>query len=161
LYFGQEVGEPAIGQEGFGGDDNRTTIFDYWGVPEHQKWMNNGAFDGAMLTEEQRQLRGYYKKLMEVCGQDDAIINGEILEIPLHEQRAYAFVRYTASRRLLVVANFGRTQALQKSVVIPDALLNTRAIQEARDLLSETAVRHTEKELILNVLPMTAQIIEF
>lgn len=161
VYFGQEVGEPAKWQEGFGGDDNRTTIFDYWGVPEHQKWMNNGAFDGALLTEEQRLLRGYYKKLMEVCGQDDVIINGEILEIPLHEQRAYAFVRYTASRRLLVVANFGRAQALQKSVVIPDALRDIKEIQNPTDLLTGTIVEYHDQELMLNVPPMTAQIIEF
>jgi hypothetical protein len=42
IYFGQEVGEPGLGEEGFQGDDGRTTIFDYWGVPEHQKWMNGG-----------------------------------------------------------------------------------------------------------------------
>jgi glycosidase len=39
IYFGQEVGEPGVGAEGFQGDDGRTTIFDYWGVPEHQKWL--------------------------------------------------------------------------------------------------------------------------
>jgi glycosidase len=35
IYFGQEVGEPGLGIEGFEGDDGRTTHFDYWGVPEH------------------------------------------------------------------------------------------------------------------------------
>ncbi|MEL7147355.1 MAG: alpha-amylase family protein, partial [Bacteroidota bacterium] len=45
IYFGQEVGEPGIGSEGFSGPDGRTTIFDYWGVPEHQKWMNESKFD--------------------------------------------------------------------------------------------------------------------
>ena len=34
LYHGQEVGEPAAGEEGFGGDDARTSIFDYWSMPE-------------------------------------------------------------------------------------------------------------------------------
>jgi len=34
LYSGQEVGEPAHGLEGFGHDDARTTIFDYWSMPE-------------------------------------------------------------------------------------------------------------------------------
>jgi glycosidase len=33
VYFGQEVGEPGKGAEGFGGEDGRTTIFDYWGYP--------------------------------------------------------------------------------------------------------------------------------
>ena len=51
IYFGQEVGEPAAGEQGFSGDDGRTTIFDYWGVPEHQKWLNNGKFDGGQLSD--------------------------------------------------------------------------------------------------------------
>ena len=50
IYFGQEVGEPGAGNEGFQGDDGRTTIYDYWGVPEHQKWMSSGKFSGEALT---------------------------------------------------------------------------------------------------------------
>ena len=32
VYHGQKVGEPATGAEGFGGDDQRTSIFDYWSI---------------------------------------------------------------------------------------------------------------------------------
>ena len=46
LYFGQDVGEAGAGDAGFG-KASRTTIFDYWGVPAHQRWMNDGAFDGG------------------------------------------------------------------------------------------------------------------
>ena len=45
IYFGQEVGEPGAENAGFG-QPSRTSIFDYIGVPQHQKWMNHGAFDG-------------------------------------------------------------------------------------------------------------------
>ena len=81
-YFGQEVGEPARGAEGFGGEDNRTSIFDYWGVPEHQKWMNNGAFDGGQLGTEQKELRNYYVKLLQFAGTSEAIAKGELWEVP-------------------------------------------------------------------------------
>src|SRR6478735_339182 len=47
IYFGQEVGEPGLGVKGFGVEDGRTTIYDYWGVPEHQKWVNGGKYDGG------------------------------------------------------------------------------------------------------------------
>ena len=46
LYFGQDVGEKGDGDAGFG-KASRTTIFDYWGVPAHQRWMNKGKFDAA------------------------------------------------------------------------------------------------------------------
>ncbi|HEU0136030.1 MAG TPA: alpha-amylase family protein, partial [Flavobacterium sp.] len=41
VYFGQEVGEPGNENAGFG-TRSRTSIFDYIGVPHHQRWMNGG-----------------------------------------------------------------------------------------------------------------------
>lgn len=60
IYHGQEVGEPA--EEGNG----RTSIFDYGTIPELQKWVNDGAFDGGGLGREQRELRDWYRRLLRV-----------------------------------------------------------------------------------------------
>ena len=38
IYFGQEVGEKAEENAGFG-TPTRTSIFDYIGVPAHQRWI--------------------------------------------------------------------------------------------------------------------------
>jgi glycosidase len=64
VYHGQEVGEPAAGAEGFGGDDARTTIFDYWSMPEFAKWVNGGKFDGGLLDAGQLEMRAWYGKLL-------------------------------------------------------------------------------------------------
>ena len=66
IYFGQEVGEKAEENAGFG-TPTRTSIFDYIGVPAHQRWMNEGAFDGGQLSEEEKSLREFYKTLMKIC----------------------------------------------------------------------------------------------
>ena len=50
LYNGQEIGEPADGAEGFGGDDARTSIFDYWSMPEFAKWVNDHNYDGGAAS---------------------------------------------------------------------------------------------------------------
>lgn len=55
IYFGQEVGEPAAEDPGFG-KPTRTSIFDYIGVPAHQRWMNGGKFDGGALSESEKSL---------------------------------------------------------------------------------------------------------
>src|SRR5206468_11834183 len=60
LYNGQEIGEPAAGAEGFGGDDARTSIFDYWSMPEFTKWVNDHHYDGGRLSPEQNSLRAFY-----------------------------------------------------------------------------------------------------
>ena len=66
LYHGQEVGEPGLNREGFGGDDQRTSIFDYWSMPEFNKWWNEGAADGAGLSFEQAELRKWYVRLLQL-----------------------------------------------------------------------------------------------
>jgi glycosidase len=69
LYSGQDVGEPAAGAEGFGGDDARTTIFDYWSMPELVKWVNGHRYDGGRLSAEQRELRDFYSRLLGLVGE--------------------------------------------------------------------------------------------
>ena len=51
IYFGQEVGEPGAEDAGFG-KPSRTSIFDYIGVPHHQRWVNDKKFDVGQLSEE-------------------------------------------------------------------------------------------------------------
>ncbi|HEY8780806.1 MAG TPA: alpha-amylase family protein [Mucilaginibacter sp.] len=145
VYFGQEVGEPAEGVEGFNGDDGRTTIFDYWGVPEHQKWMNGGLFDGGQLSGEQKALRNFYSILLNAVHNNVALREGKFWELMLaneyqdgFDQHLYIFLRYTDKQRILVIANFNRSErSLQ--VKLPDDLLkqlNLSGKKEFVDLLS-------------------------
>lgn len=84
IYFGQEVGEPGKGEEGFSGEDGRTTMFDYWGVPEHQKWMNGGKFDGGQLSDEQKQLRQFYGDILTLSKSNRAIALGDYIDLTKH-----------------------------------------------------------------------------
>ncbi|NBB78087.1 MAG: hypothetical protein GVY36_01355, partial [Verrucomicrobia bacterium] len=81
VYHGQKVGEPGLGREGFGGDDARTTIFDYWSMPEFNKWWNDGTTDGAGLSTAQRDLRSWYVRLLHLV-QAPAFASGN--SIPLN-----------------------------------------------------------------------------
>jgi glycosidase len=165
LYFGQEVGEPGKGQEGFGGDDNRTTIFDYWGVPDHQKWMNGGLFDGGKLSTSQQNLRAYYQQLLKVTSTSDAVINGEIYEVPVTgnmNKRMYAFIRYSGKQRLLIVANFDRTETLTADIEIPDQILKVKHSSPVTDLLTDKKLNIPAGTIIpVNLAPVSAQVIEF
>jgi glycosidase len=130
IYSGQEVGEPALGNQGFSGDDGRTSIFDYCGVPEHQKWLNKGAFDGANLSESQHSLRGFYQKLLVSVRDNEALTNGFFYELmmanehqPGFDQLLYIYLRYTDKQRILVITNFNRHERALV-VKLPDDLLN-------------------------------------
>lgn len=152
IYSGQELGEPALGNQGFSGDDGRTSIFDYCGVPEHQKWLNNGAFDGANLSESQQNLRSFYQKLLLSVKDNEALSNGLFYELmmtnehqPGFDQLLYIYLRYTDEQRVLVIANFNRAER-GLTVKFPDDLLsklNLSGKTELTDLLSETKF-HTD-----------------
>jgi glycosidase len=165
LYFGQEVGEPAKGAEGFGGDDDRTTIFDYWGVPNHQKWMNGGLFDGGSLTADQQKLRADYKQILKVATHSDAIINGDIFEIKATgnmNARMYAFIRYSKNQRILVITNFDRNIIMEANIELPEFLLNEKTLSKAKELITNKEINVAGKKSILVKLnPVSSQVIEF
>jgi len=146
IYSGQEVGEPAGHSMGFS-TDTRTSIFDYCGVPEHQKWLNNGNYDGGLLSEDQKNLRSFYSQLLNVTRSSDALRIGKFYELmvanehqPGFNTRLYIYLRYTDNQRVLVVANFNRNEQ-HITVKLPDDLLNQLNISgavEFNDLLSTT-----------------------
>lgn len=122
LYNGQEVGEPAAGAEGFGGDDARTSIFDYWSMPELVKWVNGHRYDGGRLSPDQKALRAFYSRLVNLV-REPAFQDGEFFPLNpanrdnssfgrLQDEQAsghwlYAFLRYdrATQQRFLVLAN--------------------------------------------------------
>ena len=131
VYNGQESGENALGEVGYSGDDGRTSIFDYCHMPEHQKWMNGGTFDGGQFDEKQKQLFAYYRKLLRFRNEHSAISEGKFYDLMwcnpwymnFDPQFVYAFLRYSESERLLVVVNFNRNEVRDVEVKIPhDAL---------------------------------------
>ncbi|MFC6999444.1 alpha-amylase family glycosyl hydrolase [Rufibacter roseus] len=126
IYFSQEVGEPGKGHEGFQGEDGRTTIFDYWGVPAHQAWMNDGKFDGGKLNEDQQRLREFYSKLLNISLSRNSIRKGKFYALTAQEGSApagvYAYLRYTENERALVLVNFNRETANYGLTLPPAAL---------------------------------------
>jgi glycosidase len=169
IYFGQEVGEPGRGNEGFGGEDNRTTIFDYWGVPEHQKWMNEGAFDSDGLSENQRNLRNWYSKLLNLTTTNEAIKKGQFYELNHQDgvnNRMYIYVRFTDAERVLVVANFDRYQTLEPKIYVPGELeerlgLAGKDITFKNLLNNETFSGNIDRGIPLKVHPTDALILRF
>jgi glycosidase len=148
VYNGQEVGEPALGAEGFGGDDARTSIFDYGSMPELVKWVNHHHYDGGGLSPEQKGLRAWYAHLLGLTA-EPAFRRGEFL--PLNRANVsnprygrlpgeiasghwlYAFLRYDpeSRQRFLVVANLHGNQTLRDvRITLPPEVLRALDLAE-------------------------------
>ncbi|NND37149.1 MAG: alpha-amylase, partial [Gammaproteobacteria bacterium] len=154
LYFAQEVGEPGDGDAGFG-DPTRTTIFDYWGVPSHQRWMNNGAFDGGQLTDAERGLRDFYRRLMSFSA-SSAALNGEYAEIhsfnrggnnDAYNDKVFSFVRWKNDERLVVVSNFDADAGYDLEIRIPAQIIAEWQLRDGRYMLDEQLNRRNHAQL--------------
>ncbi|WP_020607266.1 alpha-amylase family glycosyl hydrolase [Spirosoma spitsbergense] len=128
LYFGQELGVNPTKAEGFQGNDGRTTIFDYWGVPEYQAWINQGRFDGGKLTDNQKKIRQFYQQLNQLVGSSDAIRTGGFYDLQeantaskdYNQTRVFSYLRYSDKQKLLIVCNFDKQKSVRTSVKISD-----------------------------------------
>ena len=145
IYSGQELGERGMDMEGFSGIDGRTTIFDYWGMRSIQAWANKGKFDGAHLTDAQRELREFYQRLLTLARDDKAIQKGAMYDITyaqgegFDKHQHYAYLRHIKGETLLVVVNFHDREENIKICIPNDAFvylgLDGKTNATATDLL--------------------------
>ena len=148
LYFGQDVGEPGDSDAGFG-SPTRTTIFDYWGVPAHQRWMNGGAFDGGQLTDAEKELRDFYARLLNFSASNTAL-QGEYAEIPVGNDKLFAFARWRGEKKLIVVSNFDHESSHDTKLEIPASLISEWQLADGRYALDEQLYGEKSARLVVD-----------
>lgn len=137
IYNGQELGERGMDEEGFSGRDGRTTIFDFWSMESVRNWINDGKFDGGKLTDEQKQLREMYVKILNIAESEKAISEGVFHDLMyanssnpyFNPHRQYAFIRKYENEVILVVANFDRSDQTVR-VQVPTGALHALEIKD-------------------------------
>lgn len=153
IYFGQDVGEAGEGNPGFG-SATRTTIFDYWGVPAHQRWMNKGAFDGGQLTIEEKALHEFYKNLLNFTIQSKAL-TGKYQELHSYNRantsgyydKSFSYARWTDDEHLLVVVNFKDWVADEFELKLPKELISDWKLADGDYKLKDQLYQKTEFDL--------------
>lgn len=125
IYCGQELGEPGMDREGFSGLDGRTTIFDYWNVESISRWINKGAFDGSRLSEDQKEIRKFYQKLLGITKKEACLNEGSFFDLMYVNEnnmsmngKQYMYLRKKENTLILVVTNFSDT-SLKLDIRIP------------------------------------------
>jgi glycosidase len=129
IYFGQEVGEPAAENAGFG-SPGRTSIFDYIGVPHLQRWVNDKKFDGGTSHQEEKKLRDFYKRLLNFTINSSALM-GHYQELhsfnrehtEWYNHKVFCFARWSGSEKLISVTNFDDRDTFGFQLGLPSTLL--------------------------------------
>ncbi|WP_036380297.1 alpha-amylase family protein [Muricauda sp. MAR_2010_75] len=156
IYFGQEVGEPGAEDAGFG-KPTRTSIFDYIGVPHHQRWMNNKKFDGGQLSEEEKDLRDFYQRLLNFTIESDALM-GDYEEIHYYnkehtegyDHRVFSFVRWSSNEKLIIVSNFDAHKNYSFQLKIPEEVISKWQLENKVYQLGEKLYGQVDKTLAVS-----------
>ncbi|WP_418263309.1 alpha-amylase family protein [Flavobacterium faecale] len=155
IYFGQEVGEAANENGGFG-THSRTSIFDYVGVPSHQRWVNNGKFDGGQLTAEEASLRDFYKRLLNFTLESSALMGG-FQEIQFanryhtqgYDTWIYSYTRWSETQKLVIVVNFSDEIKSSFELKVPGLVIEKWGLNDGKYKLKEQLYKKTK--LIMEV----------
>lgn len=143
IYDGQEFGEKATEKEGFNQADDRTSMFDFYRIESHQRWMNDGKFNQDLLTVEEKALDDFYVDLMKFAQKEAVFTSGKFFDLQYAQganydhKKVYSFLRYTEKEANLVICNFDAHQTKQFSIEIP-AL--------AMDMMQRNQINLTKKK---------------
>ncbi len=157
VYFGQEVGEAGNENAGFG-THSRTSIFDYIGVPNHQRWMNGGKFDGGQLTQEEKELRDFYKRILNFSLNSTALM-GEYQEIQTvnrqttqgYDPGIYAFTRWSDTQKLVIVTNFSWLSTSNFELKIPSEIIRKWNLKDGNYTVTDQLYNKSSVQLqVLN-----------
>ncbi|MEJ7682558.1 MAG: alpha-amylase family glycosyl hydrolase [Segetibacter sp.] len=143
IYFGQEVGEPGAEDAGFG-KHSRTSIFDYAGVPHHQRWINGGKFDGGQLSASEQSLRDFYKRLLNFTIKSPALTGAyaDIQDwnrknVKGYFEKLYSYVRWNKEQQLIVLCNFSADNSYTGELQIPAEIINAWKLKDGKHTLRE------------------------
>jgi len=153
VYFGQEVGEAGNEDGGFG-THSRTSIFDYVGVPNHQRWMNEGKFDGGQLSEDEKDLRDFYKRLLNFSINSPALM-GKFQEIQNINREStdgfdpgiYAYTRWSDAEKLIIVTNFSWLTTSEFELKIPADIIQKWNLKDGNYTITDQLYNKSSLQL--------------
>ncbi|TNF41554.1 MAG: alpha-amylase [Bacteroidetes bacterium] len=156
IYFAQELGESASENAGFG-KATRTTIFDYFGVPSLQRWMNNGMFDGGQLTTEEKELRDFYQRMLNLTISEPAF-SGKYFDLHSanientvgYSNRIISYARYSDSQKLIVAVSFDKENKTTFSLKIPAELIREWKLKPGSLSVTDLLYGNVQTELMIN-----------
>nr|WP_321232253.1 alpha-amylase family glycosyl hydrolase [uncultured Psychroserpens sp.] len=158
VYFGQEFGEPGDEDLGFG-DPTRTSIFDYGSVPSLVRWVNEKQFDGGQSTSEEKELRDFYKRLLNFTINSSALTSN-YQDIHLYNRestqnyndKVLSFVRWSDEEQLIIISNFDAKNSQVFDLKIPEGITETWGLDNNKsyELLDQLYTTYKTELVVAN-----------
>lgn len=161
VYFGEEVGEKGMNEEGFSGKDGRTTIFDWWSISSirrlrqvirtgEYKTLETGKLVKAGMKKEEAEIFCRFAKVLRFAAEDEAVRKGTTYDLcycnmssdGFDKNRHFVFLRDYEEHTLLIAVNFSGKDASMK-ISIPEHAFEWMGIPVTEDLHPGTEIEMT------------------
>ena len=171
IYFGEEVGEAGMDDEGFSGQDGRTTIFDWWSVGSlrrlkkliasgEYKTLTQSKLVKAGLKKEEAEIFIRFAQAIRFAAKDEAVRKGSTYDLcycnsgaeGFDKDRHHIFLRDHEEHTLLIAANFSQRECRMK-ITIPEHAFDWMGIPVSEHL-------HPGSTIEITVPPMDGTIIQ-
>lgn len=170
IYFGEEVGEKGMDEEGFSGCDGRTTIFDWWSIGSVRRLrkviatgeyrsLDKSALVKAGMKKEEAEVFIRFAGAMRLAASDPAIGKGTTYDLcycnagaeGFDRNRHFVFLRDFEDHTLLIASNFSDRETRMK-ITIPEHAFEWMGIPVTDDM-------HPGKVIEVTVPPMDGTIV--
>lgn len=173
VYFGEEVGEKGMNEEGFSGKDGRTTIFDWWSISSikrlrqiiktgEYKTLEVSKLVKAGMKKEEAEVFCKFASALRFAAADEAIKQGTTYDLcycnmssdGFDKNRHFAFLRDHKDHTVLVAVNFTGKEAKMK-LTIPEHAFEWMGIPVSETLHPESIIEVTVpayEGVILNLI---------
>lgn len=161
IYFGEEVGEKGMDEEGFSGRDGRTTIFDWWSlgsISRLRKIIHDGSYrsldpqklEKSGLDGKEAEVFCRFAKAIRFAAEDIAVGQGTTYDLcycnfnseGFDRNRHYAFLRDFQDHTLLIAVNFSGQES-EMNIIIPDHAFEWMGIPVTEDIYPGKSIKVT------------------
>ena len=116
--------------------------------------MNDKKFDGEQLSNNEKELRDFYKRLLNFTIHSSALM-GSYKEIHNYNRtnssnynhRVFSFVRWNDNEKLIIISNFDTKESYEFDLIIPDTVINTWKLKKGNHLFNEQLYGKTSTTL--------------
>lgn len=160
LYFGQEIGERGMDEEGFSGLNGRTSIFDWWN-PDAIRRLYNTIHGRDELRAEEKAVLEKYKEALSFASKSEAVGRGDTYDLcycnlgspGFNQDVHFAFLRKAEKETLLYVCNFSK-KASRVSVFIPLHAFEWLNMPETETVNPDTPIEVYVEPMSYSQLPL-------
>lgn len=147
IYFGEEVGEEGMDEEGLSGLNGRTTIFDWWSPSSVRELYREIHGEKGALAPARREFLARFSSLVAFAAKNGAIGRGDMYDLcycnyasdGFNKDKHFAFLRDWEEETLLVVCNFSANDA-RISISIPAHAFDWLGMEKTDELNPSTPV---------------------